>query len=275
MPLVEENINFFLYRNGTPFDYDVILIAPDNSPAVIFADGQDANCVIEGLTIGGSEIGIYCENFSSPTISKCNLVYNRKDGISMHEGCEPVISSCNITHNNTGGIKMTLEPGRGQYYCRPTISNCLITQNAQYGISGGKPLIINCTIANNNQYGLYESEAVIENSIIFFNGDGSATSQVTNTLSAITYSDIQGSWPGTGNINSNPLFVSSDSGNYFLSSQTGRWDMGSQIWVQDSWNSPCIDTGNPASNIGLEPAPNGSVINMGAYGGTGFASYSP
>ncbi|MHC4643702.1 MAG: hypothetical protein ACYS32_18830, partial [Planctomycetota bacterium] len=35
-----------------------------------------------------------------------------------------------------------------------------------------------------------------------------------------------------------------------------------------------IDAGDPAIPIGLEPFPNGGIINMGAYGGTAEASKS-
>jgi hypothetical protein len=42
----------------------------------------------------------------------------------------------------------------------------------------------------------------------------------------------------------------------------------------DEVTSPCIDVGDPMSPIGLEPFPNGGVVNMGAYGGTAEASKS-
>jgi hypothetical protein len=42
--------------------------------------------------------------------------------------------------------------------------------------------------------------------------------------------------------------------------------------VQDEVTSPAIDAGDPASPVGYEPAPNGKVVNMGAYGGTTEAS---
>jgi len=74
-------------------------------------------------------------------------------------------------------------------------------------------------------------------------------------------------------------------------SQAGRWtstssagaDPNSQTcpctepgagWVLDDVTSPCIDAGDPNSPIGLEPFPNGTTINMGAYGGTEQASKS-
>jgi predicted outer membrane repeat protein len=63
-------------------------------------------------------------------------------------------------------------------------------------------------------------------------------------------------------------------GDYHLKSQAGRWDPNSESWVKDDVTSPCIDTGDPNSPVGDEPEPNGSRINMGAYGGTTEASKS-
>jgi hypothetical protein len=63
-------------------------------------------------------------------------------------------------------------------------------------------------------------------------------------------------------------------GDYHLKSQAGRWDANEGRWTKDEVTSPCIDAGDPASPIGLEPFPNGGIINMGAYGGTAEASKS-
>jgi hypothetical protein len=112
----------------------------------------------------------------------------------------------------------------------------------------------------------------------------------------VDYSDIQGGWPGEGNIDSDPCFADPGhwadandpnvavepndpnavwvDGDYHLKSQAGRWDPNSGTWVQDDVTSPCIDTGDPNSPIGHEPFPNGGIINMGAYGGTAQASKS-
>jgi hypothetical protein len=107
----------------------------------------------------------------------------------------------------------------------------------------------------------------------------------------VTYSDVQGGWTGTGNINADPCFASSGywdpngtpadanddfwvDGDYHLKSQAGRWDPLIAGWIKDDVTSPCIDAGDPASPIGYEPFPNGGIINMGAYGGTIEASKS-
>jgi hypothetical protein len=91
----------------------------------------------------------------------------------------------------------------------------------------------------------------------------------------ITYSDIQGGFNGEGNIDTDPLFVDAANGDYHLMSQSGRWNPASESWIMDDVTSPCIDAGDPGTSVGLEPSPNGGIINMGAYGGTAQASKSP
>jgi len=91
----------------------------------------------------------------------------------------------------------------------------------------------------------------------------------------INYSDVCNEvWAGAGNINADPIFADPNNGDYHLKSQAGRWDANEGRWTKDDVTSPCIDAGDPASPIGLEPFPNGGIINMGAYGGTEQASKS-
>ena len=61
---------------------------------------------------------------------------------------------------------------------------------------------------------------------------------------SIIYSDIQGSWSGTGNINSSPLFANPANNDFHLTA-----------------TSPCIDSGNPASPLD----PDGTRCDMGAF----------
>ena len=91
----------------------------------------------------------------------------------------------------------------------------------------------------------------------------------------VSYSNIRGGWEGEGNIDVDPLFVDADNGDYHLKSQAGRYDATNQTWVIDDVTSPCIDAGDPNSEVVDEPVPNGDRINMGAYGGTVEASKSP
>jgi hypothetical protein len=136
---------------------------------------------------------------------------------------------------------------------------------------------------------LVDSDVMLSNSIVW----GNTPNQIVlsgDSVPSIVYSDIAGGWLDLGDIEADPRFAcrgywadpadpnvavgSSNAdaiwvlGDYHLKSQAGRWDPETQAWVQDDATSPCIDTGDPAALVGPEPAPNGGIVNMGAYGGT-------
>jgi hypothetical protein len=73
---------------------------------------------------------------------------------------------------------------------------------------------------------------------------------------------------------SDPLFADPNNGDYHLKSQRGRYWPAHNIWVLDDVTSPCIDAGDPTIEPSEERMPNGGRLNMGAYGGTAYASMS-
>ena len=140
--------------------------------------------------------------------------------------------------------------------------------------------IINNTFYN-SPYGITGGDNVVVKNNIFAEIDLIALKEVDGS-SSITYNafwhngtDFSNTSPGVGNyLNINPLFADATHGDYHLQSQAGRWDPNSQSWIRDAVTSPCIDAGSIDSPIGLEPFPNGGIVNMGAYGGTAEASKS-
>ncbi len=76
------------------------------------------------------------------------------------------------------------------------------------------------------------------------------------------------------NMTSDPLFADPENGDYHLLSEQGRHWPDEDIWILDNITSPCIDSGDPHADYSNEPKPNGSCINIGAYGGTAYASKS-
>lgn len=253
-----ENINFrgknLMLRSTDPNDPAIvaatIINGGDKGSAVTFSNGEDANCVLAGFTITDANNGIYCFS-SSPTITNCKIVNNAVTGIKLYMGSNPVIANCLIANNGTGIEMRAYNAGRVTIFNYPIITNCTIAGNLQHGISGGIP--------------------TITNSIIWAN----SPQQIADTQGSVTYSNIQGGWPGEGNIDADPLFADPSNGDYHLKSQAGRWESGSLSWVIDEVTNPCIDAGDPGTPVGLEPLPNGGIINMGAYGGTAEASKSP
>ncbi len=71
-----------------------------------------------------------------------------------------------------------------------------------------------------------------------------------------------------------PLFQNEAQGDFHLNSTVGRWSPIFQTWDVDATQSPLIDMGDPWIGTGEEPMPNGYRRNIGAYGGSAFASKS-
>jgi predicted outer membrane repeat protein len=163
------------------------------------------------------------------------------------------------------------------YYMAAT--NCIFNGNvADYGgaIDFGQHtmgVFRNCTF--------YDNEALtggairylttrlfyVTNCILWNNGD-EISDYFTNDSVIVTYSDVQGDWPGEGNINTDPLFVNAP---FDLSLQS---------------ISPCIDAGTDTSDpqyIGIggvtddiedTPRPQKAGYDLGAYEYAG-SSWSP
>jgi hypothetical protein len=272
-----------------------------------FHSGEDANCIISGLTIrnaytGGNGGGIFCYN-SSPTITNCVITGNSAGthgGGLFCQNSNCTIVKCVIENNSSANDGGGIECWRG----KPVLTNCIIANNFANGAGGGADyfdcdniMLKNCTFAKNSAdsggaLSCWGSSMAV-NSCIFWANQAAQGSQVAlqtpSSSVVISYSDVEGgasavydpcngsAW-GTGNIDANPYFASFDPNgdpniwDFHLQSAYGRWDQNSQTWLTDSNTSLCIDAGDPNSDWSSEPWPNGKRINIGAYGGTTQAS---
>lgn len=71
-----------------------------------------------------------------------------------------------------------------------------------------------------------------------------------------------------------PLFADYEGGDYHLLSRRGRYRASTDEWVLDKVDSIALDMGDPTIKPVREPMPNGGRLNIGAYGGTAYASMS-
>jgi hypothetical protein len=152
--------------------------------------------------------------------------------------------------------------GDAGIYCHsssPVLTNLTITDN-NFGVrseGGADPYIVNCILWNNGEKGdsdLYHCDARYS---------------CVGQADALT--------PDSGNFRDDPQFAapsSSANGDYHLKSRNGRFSPTTRTWVKDLLTSPCIDAGNPSDLLGREQKPHGGQINVGAFGGTPFASKS-
>jgi parallel beta-helix repeat protein len=226
---------------------------------------------------------------SSPMIDSCRIEHNcayTGGAIMCYAESEAMITNNTIV-DNTAEIDGA---GIALYYSYCTIANNVIARNWANIVGGGIvnvlgcPAILNNTIAHNRpsamqlevttMFPLILETCSIVNNIVWGN-EISISEDINPREYEIQYNDVQGGWPGVGNIDVDPCFADASAGDYHLKSQVGRWDPAAQAWVTDDVTSPCIDAGDPSSDAGDEPEPNGQRINLGADGGTEQASKSP
>jgi hypothetical protein len=147
--------------------------------------------------------------------------------------------------------------------------------------SNASPELINLTITE-NQFGITnygDSKPTIKNCILWNNETGDLFVDQYQPIDIIRFSCIQQedhlddfAMTSNSNIREDPLFADPGSGDYHLQSRYGRYVPGLDDWVTDSQTSPCINKGDPSMHRGREP--DGGRVNMGAYGGTPYASLS-
>ncbi len=212
--------------------------------------------------------GIFCSDYnSSPIINNCVINGNRAfkigGGIALSDNSTAKINACKISNNlassGGGGAIAAKNDSQVQF------TNCTINSNTAAGDGGAViclnntvPVFINCTISGNRTSGQGGAVAgsggsipIFINSILWGNSLGGSDEVyvASDSYIDIVYSNVEGSWPGEGNINANPLFVGK--GDYHLKA-----------------NSPCINSGTsdnvPADDIDGELRPMGKGYDMGS-----------
>jgi hypothetical protein len=248
-----------------------------------------ANCTFSRNYAGNAGGGILNNSSSPITLYNCRFVRNsagQYGGAMSDLEAGSRLTKCRFSWNsaiNGGAMHITLGD--------TSFTNCILVGNwAEYGAGifvadTSHVTIMNCTFAGNLAFkgntmacngfasGQPASSACEFANCILWDGDNEIWKN-DNSVISVSYSNVQGAWPGQGNFNVDPLFADPDDGDYHLKSEAGRWDAVIQIWVKDQVTSQCIDAGNPSTPVGDELSPNGGRVNVGAYGGAAEASKS-
>ncbi|MHC4528758.1 MAG: right-handed parallel beta-helix repeat-containing protein, partial [Planctomycetota bacterium] len=278
-----ENLNFegkdLKVRSTNPMDPSVVAATVINGrgrgPVVTFESQERAPCMLRGFTIKGGAVSkdnadddtplpdymgtgggaIACFNLYrvGPVISDCVVVGNDCAGLYCYRS-SPTVINCTFAGNDSNGVEL-----QGRSLAKFT--NCTIVGNRAYGIFGGDPTVTNCSIVGNVLSGIASYRPRVGNCILWDNAPGDEQGQQIIDLAgggSVTYSNVQGGWEDVGNIDADPCFVNAAGGDYHL-----------------LLRSPAVDAGDPCSDYSNEPWPNGSRVNMGAYGNTSEATRSP
>ncbi|MBI4556019.1 MAG: hypothetical protein HY706_00420 [Candidatus Hydrogenedentes bacterium] len=209
---------------------------------------------------GGINNGVNNES-SSPSLTRCAFVNNTANntgGGMFNYRASPTVSSSTLL-NNYGGYE---GGGVGNTYASIVATNCVLAGNSAY-VGGAihnvtsTATLVNCVVTGNiatyngGLLSVYGSSVTVKNCIIWGNG-GEIASFGNGVRTTVTYSDVEGGYPGEGNIDQGPRFVSYLRGDY-------------RLWG----DSPCVDAGTaegapPTDILGL-PRPQGNGVDMGAY----------
>lgn len=196
------------------------------------ANSKVRNCTFEDnyASAGG---GIYNWD-ANPIITNCVFSQNASSGVQNLESSSPVVTNCIFSGNssqNGGAVHNTNSSA--------VLTNCLFLNNTASGNGGAiynwssTSSITNSTLTGNSAEsggGIFNynlaAQSVINNCILW-NNSATTDSEIAdwnNAVSIVKFSDVQGGFTGTENIDSDPLFAS---GSHRLTT-----------------NSPCIDKGN-------------------------------
>lgn len=246
------------------------LMIRESSPLIQFCtisnNGNESVLDLEeGETFVNDGGGISLEN-SGARISGCII----EDNIGSFGGgilvlnSKPTITNCIIRNNRSvagGAMGLVFQ------------ASALIRSNIIYGnqaelmcggisvINQSAPQILNNTIVGNTGCGIYAASTsipILVNSIVWNNeavhDEFNNSVEISDDANAlISYSNIEGGMSGTGNLDTDPVFVDGANDDYHLSN-----------------GSPMIDGGNqePEHRDYSFPPSLGSEINdIGAYGG--------
>ncbi|MHC4421013.1 MAG: right-handed parallel beta-helix repeat-containing protein [Planctomycetota bacterium] len=225
--------------------------ASNNGGGMFNGGGSDptvTNCTFSGNTAGSSGGGMFNITGSSPMVNNCtfsgNTASNNGGGL-YNQGSDPTLSNCAFSLNEA-------TRGGGMYNAvsSPTVTNCTFSGNTANDNGGGVRNSIN-------------SNPTVTNCILW----ADSPDEIVGGTPAVSYTDVQGSFPGTGNIDADPMFVDAGNGDYHLVSGSPAIDAGDNTAVPlgittDLDGNPrfvddpdTLDTGN-----GDPP-----VVDMGAY----------
>jgi hypothetical protein len=212
---------------------------------------------IQGNSTGayGYGGGIYCEETNG--VLRDNIIRDNHTGDNGYGGgiycawCAPTINSNTVTGNSAG----SWGGGLCCVYANSTLEKNSISGNsAPWGggilCSNSSIPISNSTSSTNTaEWGgglcCFDCRPTITNMILW----GDTASHGAEIFAegrdpTVTYCDVQGGWPGEGNIDADPVFAGPYNGDFYL-----------------RWRSPCIDAGDPNSPLD----PDGTRPDMGAF----------
>jgi hypothetical protein len=245
-------------------------------PVVTFESGERFSCMLRGFTIEGAAVSkdnadgdtpppddmgtgggaIACFDLfrTGPVISDCVVTGSDCAGLYCYRS-GPTVINCTFAGNDSNGVEL-----QGRSLAK--FINCAIVGNYGYGVSGGYPTVTNCTIVGNELSAIASYTPNARNCILWDNASGEEQGQQIidfDGSGSVTYSNVQGGWPGEGNIDADPCFV-----------QLGTWEPPA-VSPEAAWNpNPSDGAWNVDPNVVLSWSAGQSAVSHDVYFGTAF-----
>lgn len=214
---------------------------------------------------------------SHPSVTNSTFAYNHAaeegGGMDNRKNSNSTVIGCVFKGNTagSGGGGMHNYVGRARATGNPLIVNCLFVGNtapsgAAMRNNDPDPVIVNSTMAYNEGPGISSrngSAPYIENSIVYHNSGGSF-SGASAGLSVVNNGDIEGGYPGSGNLDVDPLFASAagpDGNPATLDDNDYRLSASSSLINAGNNGAPFL----PATDLDGNPRIISGVVDMGAY----------
>jgi predicted outer membrane repeat protein len=245
------------------------------------SDGSFTDCHFSGNTAVGSGLGgaIFCSassadmtrcwflgnnainggalllaSGSSPNVFNCffagNDANNNGGAIAIDTGSFPVIANCAFV-GNEGRFGGALSTGNEFDPMSVTVSGCTFanntaeTEGGAIYMGGGDVLAANCILWNNTPQEIFE----------IFSPPG---------VTAV-FSVVQGGWPGTGNLNVNPMFVDADGPDNMPGTADDDVRLQAGSVAIDAGSNFFIPPGAGAADLDGNPRVVNAVVDMGCY----------
>jgi hypothetical protein len=216
--------------------------------------GHDTVLTLDRCTVADNQVGIKVD-VGRMTVAGSIIAGNADTAVFVDSGEVNTITNCTVTGNRSGSLSPVFCDGGASL----TLRNCTISHNATNasGYAGGV-------------HADASAHLILHNCVLWGNENAGGLNQIESSgaTATVTHSNVQGGWPGTGNIDAEPLFVDPRppaaapiaEGNYHLLR-----------------GSPSIDSGDamlaPDHDIDGDARPVGAGYDMGSdeHGPTVFA----
>ncbi|MGD9780547.1 MAG: right-handed parallel beta-helix repeat-containing protein [Kiritimatiellia bacterium] len=246
----------------------------------VFSLEYAVNVRVKNLTMKNAQIGVSLDKTIGCEFDTIRIEYNRATGLSLAEGESTRLLRSVLWNNDDGTVGNAVAIAKGNL----AIENCVLWGSpTAIALNSGSLTVTNSVLdASGSDGRIYQFSAGMINS---FHGDYNSYTRRNGALIC----EQANAAPGAGNdlynnlpswnaasssdwhsMTLDPAFANETTGDFHPKSTGGRYAGGS--WVYDAVLSPLVDAGGSAWPVENEPAPNGGIVNLGAYGTTAQAS---